>query len=687
MTDWWTADFLLLPSIVAVTLVLLVTNLFSSKTLAMRLLVLAPILLLGFRYLGWRITSTLNLEENLLVTLLSLLMLGAEVMVFLVNTLSSWVLFACKTNRTPEADEYQTAILSGRYLPTVDVFIPTVNEPPEILRRTITGCQNMDYPHKTLHLLDDGRRPEVEALAREMGVHYYKRDTNEHFKAGNVNNALWKTHSELIAFFDADFVPTPQFLTRTVGFFQNANVALIQTPQCFYNPDLIETNLGLQNGFTNEQDLFFRSLQPGRDAFNAVICCGTSFVLRRQYLEDLGGMPTDTITEDLMTSVYFQAKGYQVVYLNEALSFGEAPNRSVDHLKQRVRWARGIMQTLFTDVNPLVCQNLSFFQRFYHMIGVLYWTTTLPRLIILLMPLSFLLFDLVVISAKMESVLSYFLPFYLASMALFSWYNSGRRSPFWSDVYELVPTFHLIPNILSTFANPFGLGFKVTPKGVTSDNISVNWDVVMPCTVMMVLYIIGWVRTFIQISWGANLDAAILNLIWSGYAIALLWMAAMACVDVPQKRTSLRFHMPWRFELKQNGAATTSPGQTPESGGRSAAVVLRGDTLDVSEKAVRVRLKRSEWEALNQASGQGFELNLPQLHLNQLPVTLRLHQSGRRWVEVLFYYGELPQPQYAQLIRGLFTRLAEEWETYTLSEWRYLWHFIRTPLRLYPFAR
>jgi cellulose synthase (UDP-forming) len=663
----WTADFLLLPSMVALAVILIVTNVFRGKTRAVRFVALLPILFLGFRYMGWRTFATLNFDDGLLSSALSVLMLVCELLIFFINSVSSWLLFTMKTNRTPEADELQQAVINRTFVPSVAVFIPTVNEPPSILRRTVTGCQMMDYPNKQIYLLDDGRRPEIEALAAEMGVGYFKRNSNEHFKAGNVNNALWQTKSDLIAFFDADFVPSKHFLTRTVGFFQKPKVALIQTPQNFYNPDLVETNLGL-NSFTNEQDLFFRNLQPGRDAFNAVICCGTGFVLRRDRLQALGGMPTATITEDLMTSVYFQSQGYEVIYLNEALCFGEAPNRSVDHLKQRVRWARGIMQTLFTDVNPITCPSLNLWQRFYHFIGAAYWMMSLPRLIILLMPLAFLLFDLVVIKAHIDSVFTYFIPYYIATIALFSWHNGGRRSPFWSDVYELIPTFHLIPNMIVTFIDPFGLDFKVTPKGVTSDKVAINWEVVGPCLFIIALYTFGFAKLLVNLTWGVNSSAATLNLVWSLYAIALLWMTAMACIDVPQRRQGLRIIQAWPFTLS------------------AAGVTLTGSTLDITEEGVTLKLTKEQWQSWQQ-QGQPALLNLPDLGIEAMPVKVNPRKQGFSHVEVGAVFGTLPQPVYNVFLGAVFNRLATEWEEQTLSEFKFFWLFVKTPLRMYPLAR
>ena len=98
----------------------------------------------------------------------------------------------------------------------VDVFITTYNEDVSLLRQTVRGALRMRYPHRTF-ILDDGRRAAVRQLARELGCGYITRPTNEHAKAGNWNNAFRQTDADFIATFDADHVPRPAFLERTLG--------------------------------------------------------------------------------------------------------------------------------------------------------------------------------------------------------------------------------------------------------------------------------------------------------------------------------------------------------------------------------------------------------------------------------------------------------------------------------------
>lgn len=220
---------------------------------------------------------------------LSLLLLAIEVFMMAGYGLQLYLLLHIK-NRRPEADAAALAVKSGHYQPWVDIFIPTYNEPLTILRRTIVGCQALDYPHKRIYVLDDTRRPALRELACELGCEYLSRPDNRHAKAGNLNHALTQTKGELIAVFDADFVPTRNFLTRTVGFFQTPDIGLVQTYQSFYNPDPIARNLGLEDHLPQEVEIFSRHYQVLRDGIETALCYGSSFVVRRSASRPLAAL-------------------------------------------------------------------------------------------------------------------------------------------------------------------------------------------------------------------------------------------------------------------------------------------------------------------------------------------------------------------------------------------------------------
>jgi cellulose synthase (UDP-forming) len=169
---------------------------------------------------------------------------------------------------------------------TVDVLITTYNEPVDMVISTAQAAKRIAYPHETW-ILDDGARPDMEAAARAAGVGYITRSVDwegkpRHAKAGNLNNALFATEGEFLLILDADQVPDPLILHRTLGYFaDDPEVALVQTPQWFVNVDDADP-LGSQ------APLFYGPIQQGKDGWNAAFFCGSNAVLRRDALMQLG---------------------------------------------------------------------------------------------------------------------------------------------------------------------------------------------------------------------------------------------------------------------------------------------------------------------------------------------------------------------------------------------------------------
>jgi cellulose synthase (UDP-forming) len=286
---------------------------------------------------------------------------------------------------------FQTWEQRGRVVPappddvSVDVFITTYNEDVDLLRQTVRAAMAMDYLHTT-YILDDGRRPEVKTLAEELGCRYVTRATNEHAKAGNWNNAFRQTSGALIATFDADHVPRADFLTRTLGFFRDPKVALVQVPQRYHNVDSLQhrVNWKFRRMYT-EQDVFFNLVCPGKDHWNAAFFCGTGAVLRREALEKRGGLETGSITEDMHTSLVLHGDGWKSVYLDELLVTGLAPMDFASFQAQRLRWAEGNLK-IVRSINPITYPGLTLPQRICYGASMYHWTVGAPKLIFYLAP-------------------------------------------------------------------------------------------------------------------------------------------------------------------------------------------------------------------------------------------------------------------------------------------------------------
>ena len=536
--------YLLVPTVVLVSVALAAIKISPQPQKRSRAVVVAILLALTIRYVLWRSLATLNLSDPL-NGIFSLGLFFLEMLMVFTSSIQMYLMLRVK-DRRKEADRMAVAVESGNFGPPVDIFIPTYNEPAFILRRTVIGCQALDYANKKVYLLDDTKRPEIKLLAKELGCEYITRPDNIHAKAGNINHATALTNGELIVVFDADFIPTKNFLTRTVGFFQKPEIALVQTPQSFYNHDPIARNLGLENVLAPEEEVFYRQIEIIKDSADSVICCGTSFVVRRSALETAGGFVTDSICEDYFTGIRLSATGYRLVYLDEKLSAGLAAENIEAHLTQRLRWARGTLQAFFIDSNPLTIRGLRFVQRLCHLEGLLHWFTSLTRVLFLLMPLAYSFLGILPLRASARELLYFFLPYYLVQVTVFSWLNRRSRSALLSDVYSFVQCIPLAVTVVSALLNPFKKGFQVTPKGIASDRFRFNWKLGWPLIVLFAatafslwqnvnIHLIKNVGSLQVISESADLLKGIsLGWIWSAYNLLMLGIALLILVDIPK---------------------------------------------------------------------------------------------------------------------------------------------------------
>jgi cellulose synthase (UDP-forming) len=646
------SEYLLAPTILLGLIAFGITKVSPQPRAWSRTVVITILLTLTVRYVLWRSLSTLNLGDPFNGTF-SLGLLGFELLALGSNTLRLGLMLKTRDRRM-EADAHEQQVKAGLFQPTVDVMIPTYDEPAFILRRTIIGCQAMDYPHKTLYLLDDTRRPEIQALAAELGCEYITRPDNRHAKAGNINHAIAHTEGDLIVIFDADFVPTTNFLTRTVGFFQDEKVALVQTPQSFYNPDPIANNLGLQNILTPEDEVFYRQIQPMRDGIGSVTCCGSSFVLRRTAIEELNGFDTESIAEDYFTGVRLSARGYQLIYLDEKLSAGLAAENMAAYATQRLRWARGTLQAFFIAANPLTTPGLSFLQRLGHLEGLLHWFTTFSRIWFLLMPLTYAFLGVIPIRATASELIYFFLPYYLTTLTVFAWLNYRTRSAFLADVCSLVLAFPMALTVISVMLRPFSQGFKVTPKGTQSDRFSFNWGLALPLIILFIVtalslwhnlgmcFIKGAWETTVSTEEAQQIKGIGLGWMWSGYNLVLIGIALLALLDAPQPDP-----YPW-FNLRRTVQVTVSPG-TPQ------AFVRWGTTDSFSEVGMRIVLTEHGMPQLSQGEALPVEITITEIDLTlagQL-VQVDAKQEGL-FVQILFEGLSLSQCR--QLVKLLFCR-------------------------------
>jgi cellulose synthase (UDP-forming) len=660
--------YALAPAVALMLLVFVITKISPRPRAWSRTIVVSILLVLAVRYLLWRSLSTLNLSTPLN----GVFSLGLFVMELLLLSggIIQLLLLLQSNDRRPEADRLAIDVLNGTFTPTVDVLIPTYNEPIFILRRTVIGCQALEYGAKRIYLLDDTRRPEVQALAAELGCEYVTRPDNRHAKAGNLNHAITQIGSDLIVIFDADFIPTQNFLTRTVGFFQDPQVALIQTPQTFYNPDPIARNLGLEDVLTPDEEVFYRQIQPIRDGVGGVICAGTSFVVRRSALVETGCFVTESLSEDYFTGIRLAAKGYRVLYLNEKLSAGLAAENTAVQALQRTRWAQGTLQAFFVKANPLTIPGLNLLQRLAHLEGLLHWFTSPARVGLLFVPLAYAFLGVIPIRATGTEALYFFVPFYLVQITAFSWLNYRSRSAVLSDVYSLVLAFPLAVTVVKVMLNPFGKGFKVTPKGGVSDRFSFNWQLAFPLIAMFIAtaislwlnlgtyLVMGIWRPEMSLSLAAELRGIGLGWFWSAYNLLMLSIALLTLIDVP--RTS---PYEW-YSLRRT--VRLQVGKQP----------FWGCTTAISETGIEVALTQE----LPQVHNESVQIELVEEALAIRGHIAHIDSSGEFPIaQVLF--ASLNLAQQRQLIKLLYCRPGQWKSRCSPGEFRSLWLLVKILLR------
>lgn len=427
---------------------------------------------------------------------------------------------------------------------SVDVYITCFDEPLEVIRRTAIGARAIRYPHQTW-ILDDGKRDEVRALAAELRVGYLRRPTNEHAKAGNLNHALRETTGEFILQLDADHVPLPHILDRVLGFFaEDAKLAFVQTPQDFYNTDAFTYNVNeASRRIWEEQRLFFGVIQPGKDSINSTFFCGCSAVIRRAALESIGGFSTETITEDIETSLKLHAAGWNSAFYGESLVYGLAAHSAVAFHTQHLRWGQGAMQVL-KRFNPLTYPGLSLSQRISYLGSLTAYVGGVQKLVYFAAPLVFFATGVLPIKALNGDFLRHFIPFLLLSLLLSEAIARGRSSTWVSERFHMVKFWTYTRAVFSVFSRK-PQKFHVTPKGAghVPFRIYAPHAVLIAATVLAAAWAtvasaMGWID-YPGYGWGSL--SFISNGFWAAVNLALAVSVVRLSRRVRQQRSDHRF--------------------------------------------------------------------------------------------------------------------------------------------------
>ena len=484
---------------------------------------LSVLMLFSAVYLVWRIGWTIPTDHGALSVCFSLILLLIEVL----GVFEMIVHFYISAWRP--AKQMELPRNKPNRLPDVDVFVPTCGEPVELVERTLKACLEMQYenPRKVhIYLCDDAARSEMRQLAESLHVNYLFRKNGRNAKAGNLNEALRQSSSPLVAVFDADMCPYPDFLMETVPLFLETNGALkrkvgfVQTPQNFRNADLFQRAFRLHDCIPNEQDYFYHNLEPARNHTNSVIFGGSNTLLSRHALQSVGGFVEGTLTEDFATGIEIQKKGFRCFAIPRQLAEGLSPESLLSLIRQRSRWARGCIQS-GRKTRLLRASGLNFIQRASYISAIGYWYNPVKRLVYLLAPLMFAVFGVTVMRCNFLQMLIFWLPMYLMAVLGIRLFSSRVRTAKWSDIYDIcLFPFLLLPVLGETF------GFTRRQFVVTDKSGKKGWSpwYLLPFVVLIALSVIGIVNT-VTLTAAQNSTNYLLLLFWLVYNLYELLFA------------------------------------------------------------------------------------------------------------------------------------------------------------------
>ncbi|TSC90761.1 MAG: cellulose synthase (UDP-forming) [Parcubacteria group bacterium Gr01-1014_2] len=365
--------------------------------------------------------------------------------------------------------KYTCRVVPPYFSPAVDVFITVCGEPTKVVEETLAGAMAIDYPNYRIYILNDGyvakkeNWREIEDLAKKYGANVITRTIPGGAKAGNINNGLKQTNAPFFALFDADHAPKKDFLKKTLAYFQDSKMALVQTPQYYKNKD--------QNHLTRsaweQQELFFGPICQGKNKDNATFWCGTNAVIRRSALEEIGGILENTVTEDFLVSLYLHQKGYKSIYIPEILSEGLAPQDLKSYVSQQYRWARGCLDLIFNH-NPIFKKGLTKAQKIHYLYSSSYYLNGLIVAINALIPIFVLMSGISPVKENVNNFMIYFFPFIFTTIYLLM-KSTKFKITFNAIQISMSSFFVFIAAAISALFN-VKTKFKVTSKTEQSGN-------------------------------------------------------------------------------------------------------------------------------------------------------------------------------------------------------------------------
>jgi cellulose synthase (UDP-forming) len=502
---------------------------------------------------------------------------------------------------------------------SVDVYICTYDEPPAVLEATLAGCELMSYPHTTW-LLDDGARPEIAALADSWGARYVTRPDKEHAKAGNINHALPRSDGDFVLVLDADHVPLPDALDTLVGYFEDPEVALVQTPHDFSNHDSIQHyDLG-----RHEQSVFFSAICVGKDRHNGSFWCGWGALIRREALLSIGGVATDTIAEDFHTTIKLHRRGWRTHYDDRIVAQGRAPHDLAAYLLQRDRWARGNLAVFTTAESPLRANGLSASQRLSYLASLASYLAGPMRLLMLAILAAVLWTGALPLRISPVALMGLWAPTTVLMVLAGSALCRGQQRSGEATHYELC-TAEIFTRALRCMVRPGRASFKVTPKeGIDRG----GWEALRQFRVLLVLGTLLTVGILLRLTTDAGIGLLPAMHGFVAWFVPLLGLVELRRITRTLAFVGRRRQLRGEYRTELTAAAAIAPSDELIEG----EPALLGRMCDITTSGVGFELSRP----LPVGMSASLTVQLPRPSGEPAPVRLQVEVRscrpyGRDW--------------------------------------------------------
>lgn len=487
-------------------------------------------------YLSWRFSVTNWPGWWIAVPLLCAEALGAIHVLGFQVTVWPWPAPVVEASEDPAQHE-------------VFMLIPTLNEGAAILRPTLEGCLAARQKYLAQHpngkvtivVCNDGRAgkyphwAEVDMLAAELDVRCVTRISGHGAKAGNIENARQEcqiTGTALMAIFDADQVPKPDFLLKTILPFGDPKVGWVQTGQYYAN-----LNNPVSRWADDQQSMFYNLLCPGKAASNAAFICGTNVVLRAAALDEIGGLPQDSVTEDFAASINLHPR-WRSIYLTDVLATGLGPLDIPSYLKQQGRWALGTLAVFrdhWRDILLPKKNGLRFGQRVQYFLAGTHYLCGLRDLIYLVSPVLFIFTGVPAVrTATLNQYLLHFLPYGVLGIGGM-WYSTRGVTGLRGVIIGFGSSPALIGSLVAVILH------RNKPFAVTSKERQGRGSLRYMGT-----YVLGLLLCLAALAWvtqvkGRQETSLFISILWVVYSLLLLasflWLA---CKDVRVRAAAQR---------------------------------------------------------------------------------------------------------------------------------------------------